>query len=157
MLLRSPWRPVACPQPYEPYTFLKALFETRSESLYTCPGDQTTRVHVRLTGARLQAKSDVYTHLLRVRRASELIRARRTSRSRGCCCQLLCELCGCLRDRVLDSERTALTPQLSGGLHVERRIVALGRRRCGGRRRGRGRGRGELDQQVLIRVADGVL
>jgi hypothetical protein len=39
MLLRSPWRPVACPQPYEPYTFLKALFETRSESLYTCPGE----------------------------------------------------------------------------------------------------------------------
>ena len=47
-------RPVACPQPHKPYSFPKAIFETRSESLCTCPGDQTTRVHVRLTGARLQ-------------------------------------------------------------------------------------------------------
>ena len=37
---------MAAPQPYEPYTFLKALLETRSESLYTCPGDQDTSVQV---------------------------------------------------------------------------------------------------------------
>ena len=53
ILLRSPWRPVACPQPYEPYTFLKALFETRSKSLCTCPGDEETTVQVR-SRARLQ-------------------------------------------------------------------------------------------------------
>ena len=47
ILRRRPWRPVACPPPYEPYTFLKALFETRSESLSTRPGGQDTSVQVR--------------------------------------------------------------------------------------------------------------
>jgi hypothetical protein len=46
ILLRSPWRPVACPQPYKPYTFLKALLETRSENQYTCAGGQNTSVQV---------------------------------------------------------------------------------------------------------------
>ena len=47
ILLRCPQRPVAAPQPYKPYTFLKALLETRSESLYTCRGDQDTSMQVR--------------------------------------------------------------------------------------------------------------
>jgi hypothetical protein len=42
ILLRSAQRPVASPQTHRPYTFLKALFKTRSESL--CSPLETPKV-----------------------------------------------------------------------------------------------------------------
>ena len=56
ILLPSPPRSVASPQPHRPYTFLKALFKTRLESISTCVGRQhdanTRSIGTQVTGSQ---------------------------------------------------------------------------------------------------------